>query len=66
MFKDPKEIVGEACRIEYEESTGKLFLIFEITNEKYKHLIKTNWIEDIEYRVVNKKLILEKDSDADI
>lgn len=61
MYKEPKEVVGEACRIDFEESTGKLFLIFEITNEKYKNLIKTNWVEDIEYRVVNKKLILEEE-----
>lgn len=59
MGLDPKEIIGEACRIEYEESTGKLYLIFEITNERHKNLIKTNWIEDIEYKIVDKKLILE-------
>jgi hypothetical protein len=57
---DPKETIGEAVRIDFEESTGKLFLVFEITHPLHKKLIKTNWVEDIEYRVVDKKLILEK------
>ena len=42
-MKNYEEILGEACRIEFEEKTGKLFLVFEITNEKFKKKIKTEW-----------------------
>lgn len=54
-----KEVIGEAVRVEFEEKTGKLHLVFEITNEKYKQDIKKNWTKDIEFRIVDKSLILE-------
>jgi len=59
MWRASYEVVGEACRVEFEEKTGKLFLVFEITNEKHKKLIKTNWTDDIEYKIIDKKLVLE-------
>lgn len=58
-MKNDEEIVGEAIRVEFEEKTGKLFLVFEITNEKYKQSIKKNWSQDIEFRLVDKLLIKE-------
>lgn len=54
------EVVGEAIRIEYEEKSGKLCLVFEITNEKYKQEIKKNWTQDIEYRIIDKNLVIEE------
>ena len=58
-MKSDEEIVGEAIRIEVDEATGKLFLVFEITNEKYKQDIKKNWYKDTEYKLVDKLLIKE-------
>lgn len=52
-------VVAEAVRIEYEEQTGKLFIVFEVKDEKYKQDIKRNWTKDIEYRLVDKLLIQE-------
>jgi hypothetical protein len=54
-----KETVGEAIRIEFEEKTGKLCIVFEITNEKYKQDIRKNWTKDIEFRIVDKLLVSE-------
>lgn len=54
-----KEVIAEACRIEFEEKTGKLFIVFEVTNEKHKQDIKKNWTKDIEFRLVDKSLIEE-------
>jgi hypothetical protein len=51
------KIVAEAVRIEFEEQTGKLFIVFEVKDEKYKQDIKKNWTKDIEYRLVDKKLV---------
>lgn len=51
------KIVAEAVRIEYEEKTGKLFIVFEVKDEKYKQDIKTNWTKDIEYKLVDKFLV---------
>lgn len=51
------KIVAEAVRLEYEEKTGKLYIVFEVKDEKYKQDIKKNWTKDIEYRLVDKNLV---------
>ncbi len=56
-----KETVAEAVRVEVEEKTGRVFIVFEITNEKFKQDIKRNWTKDIEYRLVDKQLVLESE-----
>ena len=56
-MKESQQIIGEATRIEYSEKDGKLYLVFEITDPKSKLDIKTNWAKDIEYLIVDKKLI---------
>lgn len=58
-MKNDEQVVGEAVRVEYTEKDGKLFLVFEITNEKYKQDIKKNWTRDIEFRLIDKILIGE-------
>lgn len=60
-MKHDEEAIAEAVRIEYEEKTGKLFIVFEITNEKFKQDIKKNWTKDIEYKIVDKNLVLNDD-----
>lgn len=54
-------IVAEAVRIEHEEKTGRLYIVFEVKDEKYKQDIKKNWMQDIEYRLVDKFLVKEND-----
>lgn len=56
-MKPNEEILAEAVRIEYEEKSGKLFIIFEVKNEKFKKDIKANWTKDLEYRLVDKNLV---------
>lgn len=58
-MKPNEQIVGEAVRLEYEEKTGKLFLVFEIVNEKHKQDIKKNWVQDIEFKLIDKLLVKE-------
>jgi len=60
-MKSNQSVVAEAVRIEYEEKTGKLYLVFEVKDEKYKQDIKKNWTKDIEYRLVDRSLILEEE-----
>jgi len=60
-MKNYEEIIGEAIRLEYEETTGKLFIVFEIKNEKHKNFIKSNWVNDIEYRLIDRLLVNEKE-----
>lgn len=54
------KIVAEAVRIEYEEKTGKLYIVFEVKDEKYKQDIKKNWTQDIEYKLVGRFLVKEE------
>jgi hypothetical protein len=55
------KVVAEAVRIEWEEKTGKLFIVFEVKDEKYKQDIKKNWAQDIEYKLIDKSLVLEEE-----
>lgn len=54
------KVVAEAVRIEYEEKSGKLYIVFEVKDEKYKQDIKKNWTKDIEYKLVDRLLIKEE------
>ena len=54
------KVVAEAVRIEFEEHSGKLFIVFEVKDEKYKQDIKKNWTSDIEFRLVDKLLVKEE------
>ncbi len=56
-----KNVVAEAVRVEIEDNTGKVFIVFEITDPKLKKDIKTNWVEDIEFRIIDKSLVLENE-----
>ena len=56
-MKNFETTLAEAIRIEYDQHSGKLYIVFEVVDEKFKRDIKTNWIEDIEYRLVGKKLV---------
>lgn len=57
-MKNFEEIVAEASRIEIEEKTGRVFIVFEVKSEKLKQDIKKNWTKDIEYKLVDKNLVL--------
>lgn len=59
-MKGYEEVIGEAVRVEFDEKTGKLYLVFEIKNEKVKKDIRENWTDDIEYRLVDKTLVLNE------
>jgi hypothetical protein len=61
MKTPDEEVVAEAARIEYDEHTGDLFIVFKITNEKYKQKIKKTWTQDIEYRIIEKNLVMIKE-----
>jgi len=62
-MKSDEEVIAEASRIEYEEKTGKLFIVFEVINEKLKQDIKKNWTKDIEYKIIDKCLVLNLNED---
>ncbi len=60
-MKNNEHIIGEAVRIESNDIDGKLYIVFEVIDPQAKLDIRKNWIESIEYRIVDRKLILSKD-----
>jgi len=52
-----EQVVGEAVRVEYDKETGRLFIVFEITNEKQKKYIMDKWTNDVEFSIMERKLI---------
>lgn len=60
-MKNYEEIIGETIRLEYEDTTRRLFIVFEIKNEKHKNFIKSNWVNDIEYRLIDRLLVNNKE-----
>ena len=58
-MKSNEQVIGTAVRIEWEEATGKLFLVFEIVDEKQKQEIKKTWTQDIEFRLIEKNLVMK-------
>lgn len=57
--KAQNQTVATAVRIEYQEDTGKVFLVFEIIDENFKQRVKADWTKDIDLKLVGKNL--EKD-----
>lgn len=55
------KVVAEAVRVEFEEKSGALYLVFEIIDEDFKKRIKQDWTADIELELDNKKLILKEE-----
>lgn len=55
------KVVAEAVRIEYDEKSGAVYLVFELTDEDFKKRIKENWVADIELELKDKKLILKEE-----
>ena len=54
------ELLAEACRIEYDEKTDKLYIDFEVKNLLFKQKIKKEWTKDLEFIIVDKQLYESK------
>ena len=50
------EVLAEAVRVEIDDTTGEVYIVFKAVNEKFKKEVKTNWCQEIEYKIVDKKL----------
>lgn len=60
-MKEDFETVAEAVRVEYDEKTDELYVVFKVQDTRYKQFIKQNWANDISFRIINKKLVLFKE-----
>lgn len=59
-MKNYEKIIAEAVRIEFEQKTGDLYIVFKVIDNKAKEDIKNNWTNDINYRLIDKSLVLDE------
>ena len=54
--QDAYKPVATAVRVEHEENTDTVYLVFKIIDDKFKAKIKKDWTQDIDLKLINKKL----------
>lgn len=52
--------VAKGVRLEVDDSNGDVYIVFRIIDEQFKQKIRANWGDDIEFKVVNKTLVLKE------
>lgn len=50
---DKYRTVAEAVRLEHDPKTDTFYLVFQITDEKFRNRIKKDWTQDIDLRVID-------------
>lgn len=55
-MKDIEKTVANAVRIELNEQTDELFIVFEVVDEHFKKRIKDNWMKDVPLHLIGKHL----------
>lgn len=55
-MKNYEEELATAIRIEHDESSDEVFIVFKVSNQKFKKEILKTWSQDIEFVVKNKKI----------
>lgn len=60
IVKNKDEVVAEAVRIEYDKYNDTVYIVFEISDEKFKKEIKEDWTKDVPLKLVNKQLVRDK------
>ncbi len=53
--------VGKAIRVEYDNKSGALYLVFELIDEDFKKRVKEDWNADIELELEDRKLLLKEE-----
>lgn len=50
---DKYQEVATAVRLEHDPKTDIFYLVFQITDEKFRNKIKMDWTQDIDLRVID-------------
>jgi len=64
MSKNPNnKDVAEAIRVEVNEETDDMFIVFKVVDNHFKQKIRDHWLDDsIELKVTGRKTLEEIDS----
>jgi uncharacterized protein YhbP (UPF0306 family) len=55
--KQLNHILATCVRVEIEPNTDRIFLVFEIKDERLKRLVKEDWTQDIDLKLLGKDLV---------
>ena len=48
--------IAEGIRVEIDEDKDDVYIVFKVIDESFKQKVRDNWLEDVELKLVNKKL----------
>ena len=54
------ETVAIAVRMEYDKDKDDVYIVFKITNERFKQKVRDEWEDRIELKLVNTCLVENK------
>lgn len=60
-MKTPTDTIAVAVRIEHEQNSDRIFIVFEIIDEKFKQRVKSDWTQDLNLILIGKKLVISED-----
>lgn len=58
-MKEIDHTVATVVRMEHNENTDELFLVFQIVDEGFKKRIKKNWMEEVPVKLIGKNLVIK-------
>lgn len=54
------DTVARAIRMEIDNNTGDLYLVFKIIDEDFKQKVREDWMDDIKLEILGKDLITKR------
>jgi len=55
----PKRVVATAVRVEWDDLTDDMYLVFKVLDEGFKQRVRKDWEKDIPMKLVGKDLVEE-------
>lgn len=54
------DTVARAVRMEIDQLTGDLYLVFKVVDESFKQRVRESWMADVELKVLGRDLVEER------
>ncbi|HLG27097.1 MAG TPA: hypothetical protein VI423_04870 [Paenisporosarcina sp.] len=55
--KATNHTIAKAVRVEYEPKSDAVYLVFEVTDERFKQVIRKDWMQDMDVKIIGRELI---------
>lgn len=52
------KVVAKAIRVEVSQKRDQIFLVFEVVDQDLKNLVKKDWLQDVDLKLVDKDLVV--------